>query len=237
MKGPQDAKEEEKPVVFMHHCNCSGHGARTHRSSDSSISIAISAGPIDTTPHVKEAEDEREVHHNAGYRTRVADALASVGEWFGTAADDRFDDSQFRRSRADDYPEIPGEKQRNEKLPEYQSKYNKPRDADGNVTPRAGSPHSQVSRRRAMTLQPQRTSSDDRGEPSSLSARKRGLTLEVPSPVHYGLSRSSSHASPIASMGHIPQGQSSPTIIISSNADEPSVEHEEYAEETLGKEG
>jgi hypothetical protein len=47
----------------------------------------------------------------------------------------RFDDSEFRHGKALDFPEIPGESQRNPVLSQIRMQYNKYRDADGNATP------------------------------------------------------------------------------------------------------
>lgn len=69
-----------------------------------------------------------------------------------------------------------------------------------------------------------RGSFDGRGNGKG-SGKRRSFTLEVPSPVYYGLGKGSDgQRSPAISMEHLP----SPTIVISSNDDEPTVEHEEY---------
>lgn len=72
---------------------------------------------------------------DSGSRRRVAKMLVSVGNTLGSKAQDLFDDSEFRRGRAVDWPEIPGESWRNEQLQITRAKYNPHRDADGNATP------------------------------------------------------------------------------------------------------
>jgi hypothetical protein len=72
---------------------------------------------------------------NVGYRRKVASGLITVVTWFGTAADGRYDVSEFKHGRADDFPEIPGEEHRNIALRQIREQYNKTRDADGHVTP------------------------------------------------------------------------------------------------------
>ncbi|KAH9883690.1 hypothetical protein F4778DRAFT_775049 [Xylariomycetidae sp. FL2044] len=70
-----------------------------------------------------------------GNRRRVAGALTKVGNYLGNAAYDSFDDSEFQRGRASDFPEIPGEGSRNPMLSRIRETYNPRRDEDGNVTP------------------------------------------------------------------------------------------------------
>ncbi|KAJ2904765.1 hypothetical protein MKZ38_007273 [Zalerion maritima] len=67
---------------------------------------------------------------NAGNRPRVAQVLTRIGRLLGTAQPDWFDDSDFKHGRALDFPEIPGEKQRNPDLTAIQKTYNQPRDDD-----------------------------------------------------------------------------------------------------------
>lgn len=70
-----------------------------------------------------------------GNRRKVARAIVSFNRLMGTTMQDLTDDSEFRRGRAMDYPEIPGEAQRNRKLSRVREGYNPNRDADGNLTP------------------------------------------------------------------------------------------------------
>ena len=72
---------------------------------------------------------------DVGGRHRVAKALFAVGDYFSTAAPDRFDDSDFKHGKAVDFPEIPGEEQRNRSLRQIREQYNHGRDSDTNMTP------------------------------------------------------------------------------------------------------
>ena len=72
---------------------------------------------------------------DVGNRRKVAKALTEIHNYLGTAAHDRFDDSAFKRGKALDFPEIPGEEHRNRALPQIREQYNLSRDVEGNVTP------------------------------------------------------------------------------------------------------
>lgn len=76
---------------------------------------------------------------DTGGRLRVAKAFARVAKGVGSAAHELFDDSEFRRGKAVDWPEIPGEAYRSPNLPRIRQIYNPPRDAAGNATPMPGS--------------------------------------------------------------------------------------------------
>lgn len=70
-----------------------------------------------------------------GSRRKVAEAFIKIGNVLGTAARDWLDDSEFKRGRALDFPEVPGEVGRNPDLSRIRSQYNQRRDSAGNVTP------------------------------------------------------------------------------------------------------
>lgn len=76
---------------------------------------------------------------DTGGRLRVAKAFAKVAKGVGSAAHELFDDSEFRRGKAVDWPEIPGEAYRSSNLHRIRQIYNPPRDAEGNATPIPGS--------------------------------------------------------------------------------------------------
>jgi hypothetical protein len=71
-----------------------------------------------------------------GGRRRIARTLLRLSDSLGSATPNQFDDSSFKRGPALDYPTLPGEEQRNDKLPDIMNRYNPGRDADGNATPR-----------------------------------------------------------------------------------------------------
>ncbi|ORY68468.1 uncharacterized protein BCR38DRAFT_455438 [Pseudomassariella vexata] len=68
-------------------------------------------------------------------RRKAAETLTAIGDFLGTAAPGRFDDSEFKLGKANDFPEIPGEEQRNRALRQIRERYNQPRDAEGHATP------------------------------------------------------------------------------------------------------
>ncbi|KAJ6443796.1 major facilitator superfamily domain-containingprotein [Purpureocillium lavendulum] len=72
-------------------------------------------------------------------RRKVSRMFHAVGKSFNSAAYEMMDTSEFRRGRAVDFPEIPGEDYRNGQLRRIRRVYNPPRDADGNATPLPGS--------------------------------------------------------------------------------------------------
>lgn len=76
-----------------------------------------------------------EMAGDSGSRRKVAKMFIAVGNSLGAAAHDWFDDSEFKRGRAVDFPEIPGEINRNRDLAQIRELYNPRRDADGNATP------------------------------------------------------------------------------------------------------
>lgn len=79
---------------------------------------------------------------DVGNRLKVATMLTSIADYIGNPAPDRFDDSEFKQGEAVNYPELPGERNRNPGLPQIRQQYNPTRDEDGNLNvkpSRAGS--------------------------------------------------------------------------------------------------
>ncbi|KAH7026597.1 uncharacterized protein B0I36DRAFT_330982 [Microdochium trichocladiopsis] len=72
---------------------------------------------------------------DAASRRRVAEVFNSMANYLGTAAHDRFDDSDFKQGKAVDFPEIPGEAERNSRLGNIREAYNPQRELDGSLTP------------------------------------------------------------------------------------------------------
>lgn len=68
-------------------------------------------------------------------RRRVATAFNTMANYLGTAAHERFDDSDFKQGKAVDFPEIPGEAERSWNLHRIREAYNPAREADGSLTP------------------------------------------------------------------------------------------------------
>lgn len=79
-------------------------------------------------------ESGRTQKGDEGGRIRVAKAITAVAEYIGTASPERFDDSAFQHGDASDFPEIPGEEQRNSGLQRIRRSYNQPREDDPDDT-------------------------------------------------------------------------------------------------------
>ncbi|KAI1504767.1 hypothetical protein F5X99DRAFT_370917 [Biscogniauxia marginata] len=108
----------------------SGEWPGARHESPSSASGAL----FSTSSRISQSSPDHK-HTDLGNRRKVARALTRISNYLGSAAADRFDDSEFRRGRAVDFPEIPGERQRNDMLSRIKKTYDPPRDADGNATP------------------------------------------------------------------------------------------------------
>lgn len=110
-------------------------------NGDEELGLAhITSGPTST---IREQQPKRSMTDDVGNRRKVATALNVLGNYLGTASRDQFDDSEFKLGKAQDFPEIPGEENRNRALHHIREVYNVPRDEDGNVTP---APRRQTSR-------------------------------------------------------------------------------------------
>ncbi|KAF2494336.1 hypothetical protein BU16DRAFT_71120 [Lophium mytilinum] len=200
-------KKQETQDPGTHHCNCSHghHGQGLLRQPTLQLPPSEdhlpSSRSADSTASDVVKEPERV---DAGNRKKVANMLTSVGNYFGTAAHD--DVAEFKRGRAVDFPEIPGEEHRNPALAHIRESYNPRRDAEGNLTP---SLRKQNSRGSFMTmgsgtglgiegvaldssptnktsLEMQHLATVSTAESSGIKRPpKRRDTLEVPPAIHY----------------------------------------------------
>ncbi|KAG5960108.1 hypothetical protein E4U57_000267 [Claviceps arundinis] len=122
-----------------------------------------------------------------GSRKKVAAVLVAIGGALGSATHDSFDLSKFRDGQALDFPEIPGERERNVNLAHIREVYSKRLEEDG-------TPAVQASRSRASSfngngpsghafdnLRQSRDASRSASPVPSLS-RPRASTLPVPVP-------------------------------------------------------
>lgn len=211
--GLADSEEEEeaKPnisQIHAHHCNCSMREVSRGRSRTSSHSIHIPSATDMRTSHeivpTTTWTSRRSGISDAGNRRKVAKALSTIGNYLGNPSEDRFDDSEFKRGKAIDFPEIPGEDYRNSALPQIREQFNPDRDQDGRVTPG-------VSRQRSRTGSfNSRLNTEGRSSTERMPARRD--TLEVPSP-HHRPTWDSATASFITTTSNLP---SSPTAVVSS---------------------
>ncbi|KAK6066467.1 transferase family III-like protein [Seiridium cupressi] len=79
---------------------------------------------------------------DAGNRRKFAAALSKMGDYIGTPSRKRFDYSDFRQGPATDYPEIPGESNRNRALSKIRRDWPTPSIRDEHS--RSGSPESRL---------------------------------------------------------------------------------------------
>ncbi|RDW61429.1 hypothetical protein BP5796_11321 [Coleophoma crateriformis] len=212
---------------------------RRGRSDDNDATVS----ELEIAPTISRSASE--FMHPAIHRIKVAKVLKKIGDYVGTAAPDRFDDSDFTRAKGV-YPMIPGEQHRNDDLSKTQEQFSRYWSANGNATPsragsiasRAGSPQrvrpprspspgpSAAPRRVHASTLPSRRTSSDTYDPSSSTASppQRRATLEVPSPVPHSPMRTTA-AKSISSIENIPTGPSSPAIVISVPSQTPSSAH------------
>lgn len=150
----EGAKGKADPIASVHHCTCAiqevGRG-RSEASSRSGATPDATATPhhfsksdrgtsSEKVPTTNEQAPGHDLQANGprtadvGNRRKVANALLTIGNYLGTAAHDRFDDSEFKHGKAVDFPEIPGEEQRNSALTQIRDRYNQHRETDGDAS-------------------------------------------------------------------------------------------------------
>ncbi|KAK4156592.1 hypothetical protein C8A00DRAFT_40977 [Chaetomidium leptoderma] len=72
-----------------------------------------------------------------GHKHGVAQKLIKIAAEFGTASPDRYDNSSFRHGKATGFPEVPGESNRNGRLPRIKKQWGEPSDdIEEGLTPR-----------------------------------------------------------------------------------------------------
>ncbi|KAI5206729.1 hypothetical protein E4T39_02387 [Aureobasidium subglaciale] len=128
-----------------------------------------------------------------GGRRKMAQFMNKVGDYMGTPGHGQFDNSSFRRD-ASNYPTIPGEEDRNDRLKNTELLYNSGRSIRSVSRAseiRMSSPFSQdASNQRKRSDSIGARSVDSQDPPSPLTSdqgaqtRGRSNTLTVPSPVH-----------------------------------------------------
>lgn len=265
----RDEPQVDKPTQ---HCNCSHHGTSDEQRSGDSPSIpeAVFARPgpgqdmkeVGTSmfteprplssrhsgePSVIQGQDPgRGSVSDQGGRLTVAAKLKALADYMGTASPERFDISAFRDSRANDFPEIPGEPLRNPQLKQIRDTYNEHREDDDSQSTRSARPRSRAASFNGNTvsgfgidrdgLTKSRTASPVRPRPSPLvgeggpsepphpasdptGTRVRRATLKVPSPIPRTPTRL---ATPTSAMVTVPTDINSPVIVVSDTEAAPS---------------
>ncbi|KAK8032727.1 hypothetical protein PG990_002461 [Apiospora arundinis] len=195
------------------------HESPVQHTADSPEMVSIrrltSPSPASPDLHRNMSNGSEDVRPDAGGRRKMARMIGGLGRYMGTPAPDLFDDSEFKHGKALDFPEIPGEAERNADLVQVRLQYNPPRDSEDESPPlrrtrsraesftsiaagydamgisisRSASP-SRVPSARSNTLPVGRTPQDDAAPhittADSNDARpRRRETLEVPSPARY----------------------------------------------------
>ena len=152
-------------------------------------------------------------------RHKVASTFEWIGDKLGTPAPEAFDDSGFQRGPAADWPQVPGENERNPELHKTIASYKILRDSEGNAEPlrrqrsQTGSFVSVISETglgiEGLSEANSHTVDTAAGPSNSSNGRskERRPTLEVPKPAHR-----SSTSPDSASTSRFP---SSPTIRVS----------------------
>jgi hypothetical protein len=203
----EEEKQESNPNGSVHHCNCimhdpgTGLGVTTTTSSHSitpptapAHARNLSSGTTNTetseiaptntrTPSdfgdkvTRSTTRTSTWSSDVGNRRKVAKALNAIGNHLGSAAHDQFHGSEFKRGKALDFPEIPGEEHRNRALPQIREQYNQARD-DENEENRLKRSHSRSSFTSVASYGVERTSTTPTS-PRSPSPM-RSPTLRIP---------------------------------------------------------
>jgi hypothetical protein len=210
------------------------HGGPTHRCNccpqEGPSASSRSATPDHDPEAHCEAEADRETSEiapttshasrfeiDAGARRKVAKTLNAFADRFGTPAPDRFDDSYFKHGKPAEYPQIPGEENRNERLFRVQQHYPgtpspSPSLRPASVSSRPSSERLSQESPRALSPPPrrQRVNTLPTGQsserPSLAGPSRRRDTLAVPG----------SRPDRIIT---VPSGQGSPAIVVSDHPD------------------
>ena len=193
-----------------------------------------------------------------GGRRRIARTLLRISDRIGSAQENSFDDRSFKRGPALEYPTLPGEEQRNDKLNDIMNRYNHARDAERDADGVAGTRARSHSRApsfngsmrsglgidlgesssprapspRRPTLPAERSSGDletTLSQTTSGATVQRRATLEVPLTTHQSQSHSRTFSgSSVTFDPSANEGPRSPVIVVSPDPQEPD---DEYAVE------
>ncbi|KAK0252180.1 hypothetical protein LTR01_006238 [Friedmanniomyces endolithicus] len=148
----------------------------------------------------------------AGFKNRVARLFLRVGDHFGAVAREVFDDSEFRQGRAtSEFPEVPGERNRNRELSRIRTTYSQNHRHEENGS-------FDLAREETFSTNPDSRvgAEDDRHETQDRPLRRRD-TLEVPAIAYY------SGPSPVGNARAPPDATQSvptPSIVVSHNPDD-----------------
>ena len=234
-----DDREDNSPACK---CTCHNVDGTKRQSIPATNNESTSAGTTTTTPEPAHTHPPRRETDDIGNRRGINRFLIRLATTLSIAAHDRLTDYDFQIGRAQDFPEIPAEAQRNRTLQQIRDQYNPRRDSNGNLTlSRVGStmsvaswrdgerssttsqgisPRSSRASTRSRSPSPFPPSSRQEESPASVECHDIGLprrrrdTLEVPH--QHGSTRRSPSASSVSTAGvAVPGGQGPPAIVIS----------------------
>ncbi|KAK3998101.1 hypothetical protein QBC44DRAFT_313878 [Cladorrhinum sp. PSN332] len=116
-------RESDTTGVYLQgQCNCSHH----HHSNPGDTEAGLGIFPVINSERFSQ-ENQRVQPADAGKRMKIAKGLYSIALRFNTATHDPFEDWILQNSVANNWPEIPGERNRNPMLPQIEEQYNSPR--------------------------------------------------------------------------------------------------------------
>lgn len=116
-------------------CKCTCHNVEgVKRQSLPATDNESDSGRTTTTPEPAHTHPARRETDDIGNRRGINRALIRLATTLSIAAHDRLTDYDFQIGRAQDFPEIPAEAQRNKTLQQIRDQYNPRRDSNGNLT-------------------------------------------------------------------------------------------------------
>lgn len=136
---------------------------------------------------------------------KIAKVFMRFSNHLGTPAFERFDDSEFRRGRATDYPEIPGETGRNRNLSRIRTQYSETRVSESNDASRSRAGSGTGSIRSARSAS---GGAEELPSPTSPVTPRRRDTLEVPTNVHLSNTRDQSSGPEMIQVSPQPEASS-----------------------------
>lgn len=189
--------EEEATETAHAECTCGNHLRPVVTiEQDSDGSHSQTSRDDSTDFHLRRSHDTGLTDHTNGRRShdparrrRVAEMLQKAGDKLGSAAHNKYDATAYNASAAREFPEIPGEAQRNPELEELKRQYSIRRDVVlREENSRATSPAATASTFPEFDNSPATSPVLGQGAFSESPERMvtRRDTLEVPSPTHSG---------------------------------------------------
>jgi hypothetical protein len=133
----ETAEPSRPPPVMMTETDIRADGHET------AAAYMLSRSRSETYPESEDAMHGLGIHtvetnsSSAGNGSGVTKALMKFANSLGTASSDRFDDTAFRQGKVTGFPEIPGELNRNSRLPQIKQQWGEPNtDIEDGLIPR-----------------------------------------------------------------------------------------------------